>query len=35
MAWRNRLKQCQTFKKDIRKELMAAVWHPSRGWDWC
>ena len=35
MAWRNRLKQCKAFKKDIRKELIPVAWHPARWWDWC
>ena len=35
MAWRNRLKQCKAFKKDISKELIPLAWNSNRWWDWC
>ena len=35
MAWHNKLKQCNAFRKDLSKELMPAAWHPTRCWDWC
>ena len=35
MAWRNKFKQRQAFKKKISKELILLAWHPTRLWDWC
>ena len=29
IAWRNRLRQCEAFKKGISKELMLLAWHPT------
>ena len=34
-TWRNDLKQCKLFKKEISKELMPVAWHPTRWCDWC
>ena len=28
------LKNAKRLKKDITEELMTAVWHPKRWWDW-
>ena len=30
---KGKLKKAQ--KGSIKKELLPAVWHPSRWWDWC
>ena len=33
MAWRNKLKQRKSCKKDLSKELMPAAWYPTRWQD--
>ena len=30
VAWYNKLKQFKTIRKDICKDLMPVVWHPTR-----
>ena len=35
IAWRNRFKQCKSYKNDINKELIHVPWHPTRWLDWC
>ena len=35
MTWYNRFKQHNGYKKQISKELMPTVWHPTRWWDCC
>ena len=35
MTWPNRFKQQKVCKQEINKELMPAVSHPRKLWDWC
>ena len=34
MICHNRFKQHKAFKKDITKELIPVIWHPTRWWGW-
>ena len=35
MAWHTKFEKGKALKKELNKELMPAVWHPNRLWDWC
>ena len=35
LAWHNKFEKCKAFKKDLSKELVPGVWHPTTWWDWC
>ena len=30
-----KFEKCKAFKKDLSKELVPGVWHPTTWWDWC
>ena len=34
LRWHNKLKKCKTSKKEISKELVLVVWHPTKWWNW-
>ena len=35
MAWYNKYKQHESWKKDTSKEITLVSYHPTRWWDWC
>ena len=35
IAWHNRIKKHIAFKKDVSKQSMHGVWHPTRWWNCC
>ena len=34
LAWRNKFEKGKAYKRELRKELMPAAWHPTRWSDW-
>ena len=38
LTWQTKFekrKELEKKKKKLNEELMSAVWHPTRWWDWC
>ena len=38
LTWQTKFekrKELEKTKKKLNEELMSAVWHPTRWWDWC
>ena len=38
LTWQTKFekrKELEKKKKKLNQELMSAVWHPTRWWDWC